>query len=228
MEKYTKESLTEVVTKSKNYVDVCRKLNIGTTYGNRQTIKKYIKMYEINTSHFYIPPPTNENFKKRELLDILVKDSTYNHTGHLKERLYSEGLKKPICELCGQDENWNGKKLSLILDHINGDNCDNRLENLRIVCPNCDSTLDTFSGRNISRKKEKNYCDCGCEVFENGNDCVKCASIKRRKSERPSKDNLISEIKNLGYSKTGLKYKVSDNTIRKWVIAYGINPKEIK
>jgi len=57
--------------------------------------------------------------------------------------LYQEKLKNKVCELCGQDENWNGKKMSLILDHINGINNDNRLENLRIVCPNCNATLDT-------------------------------------------------------------------------------------
>ena len=47
------------------------------------------------------------------------------------------------CELCGQTESWRGRTMALILDHVNGVPTDNRLENLRIVCPNCAATLDT-------------------------------------------------------------------------------------
>ena len=59
------------------------------------------------------------------------------------ENGYKEGIKKRKCELCGQGEEWNGKHMSLILDHINGNPNDNRLENLQIVCPNCNATLPT-------------------------------------------------------------------------------------
>ena len=61
--------------------------------------------------------------------------------------LFEEGLKERRCEMCGQDENWHGRTMSLILDHINGVPDDNRLENLRIVCPNCAATLETHCGR---------------------------------------------------------------------------------
>jgi len=74
--------------------------------------------------------------------DILVENSTFSRV-HLKDRLFKEGLKLNICEMCGQNGEWMGKKMTLILDHINGVNNDNRLENLRIVCPNCNATLDT-------------------------------------------------------------------------------------
>ena len=57
--------------------------------------------------------------------------------------------------MCGQGPIWMNKKMSLRLDHINGINDDNRIENLRIVCPNCDATLDTFSGKNIKNKTKK-------------------------------------------------------------------------
>ena len=62
---------------------------------------------------------------------------------------YAKGLKQPSCEMCGQDELWRGRRLALILDHVNGVRDDNRLENLRIVCPNCAATLDTHCGRNV-------------------------------------------------------------------------------
>ena len=61
----------------------------------------------------------------------------------IKKRLYNENILMPICVFCGLGEVWMGKKISLILDHKNGINSDYRLENLRIVCPNCNATLDT-------------------------------------------------------------------------------------
>ena len=92
---------------------------------------------------------------KIPLKDILVPNSHYSRSS-LKKRLYDEGIKCKKCELCGQGEEWNGKHMSLILDHINGIWNDNRLENLRIVCPNCNATLPTHCGKNSSIKvKEK-------------------------------------------------------------------------
>lgn len=55
------------------------------------------------------------------------------------------------CACCGNTGEWNGRPLVLQLDHINGDNCDNRLENLRFLCPNCHSQTDTFAGRNCKK-----------------------------------------------------------------------------
>jgi len=70
--------------------------------------------------------------------------------GHLKVRLFSAGLKEARCEGCGI-EDWLGAPLSLCLHHVNGDNQDNRLENLRILCPNCHSQTENFAGRNSRR-----------------------------------------------------------------------------
>jgi hypothetical protein len=90
----------------------------------------------------------NNSTTKINLCDILIENSSYSRAS-LKDRLYKEGLKKRECELCGQGEEWVGKKMSLILDHINGVNNDNRIENIRIVCPNCNATLDTHCGKKI-------------------------------------------------------------------------------
>lgn len=69
-------------------------------------------------------------------------------TFKLKNKLYAEGLKKNECEICGISE-WNGTEIQCELDHINGIRTDHRLENLRILCPNCHSQTDTFRAKNI-------------------------------------------------------------------------------
>lgn len=70
----------------------------------------------------------------------------------LKERLIKDGVFEHVCAECGLQPEWNGKKLTLALDHINGVNDHNRLENLRLLCPNCHSQTETFAGRNIKRR----------------------------------------------------------------------------
>lgn len=85
---------------------------------------------------------------KIPLKDILVENSTYQST-KLKKRLVDEEIKQDRCEICGQGNTWNDKLLVLQLDHINGIHTDNRLENLRIVCPNCHTQTDTFCTRKL-------------------------------------------------------------------------------
>jgi 5-methylcytosine-specific restriction endonuclease McrA len=79
----------------------------------------------------------NTTNNKRELDDILVEHSTYANNPRLKERLIKEGLLENKCAICGNIGEWMGKALTLQLDHINGEHTDNRIENLRILCPNC-------------------------------------------------------------------------------------------
>jgi Zn finger protein HypA/HybF involved in hydrogenase expression len=81
------------------------------------------------------------------LEDILDGRHPQYSTYKLKHRLYSVGLKSNACEECGTSE-WNGKSIECEMDHINGDRTDHRLENLRILCPNCHSQTDTFRAKN--------------------------------------------------------------------------------
>ena len=100
--------------------------------------------------------------------------------------------------------------MSLILDHINGINNDNRLENLRIVCPNCNATLPTHCGRNKRVLNAQTKLKKRIESFKN----------KRKVKNRPDFETLKMEINNMGYLSTGRKYGVSDNAVRKWVKYY--------
>ncbi len=216
-DKWTKENLEPIVKSSKTYREVFEKLRIRSAGGNARTLKKYIMIYNIDTNHFVTNYDTMVHLSvlnKKPLDEVLVKDSSYSRY-YLKKRLYEEGILKKECCLCGQDENWNGMKISLILDHINGIHNDNRIENLRIVCPNCNAGLDTFAGKNINKKNY--YCECGMEILKNSSMCITCMGKKKRKTQRPPLDELIKEVEEFGYCATGRKYGVSDNAIRKWM-----------
>lgn len=143
---YEKEFLQKIISESTSYASCIEKIGISARPRNYETIKGYVNDYSIDVSHFFknkidgIKKSTED--RKWSIDDILVQNSKYAKS-HLKARLYQEGLKSRECEICGQGEEWIGRKMSLILDHKNGINNDNRIENLQIVCPNCNATLDT-------------------------------------------------------------------------------------
>ena len=164
------------------------------------------------------------------LTEVLVVNSNYSR-GTLKQRLYAEGLKVRRCELCGQGEGWRGRSMSLILDHVNGIPTDNRIENLRIVCPNCAATLETHCGRNLKRgrdcavcgqpflpsRRDQKHCSLNCGGHSKGK---RAAARARRKVERPPYEQLMAELAATSYLAVGRKYGVSDKAVRKWVRLY--------
>lgn len=91
--------------------------------------------------------------RRRPLESILVERSTFRDNQSLKRRLVEEGLLVDECRECGLGPTWNGKPITLQLEHINGINNDNRIENLAVLCPNCHSQTDTYTGRNVSRRE---------------------------------------------------------------------------
>ena len=223
-----KESfLRNAIKNSYSIAEVLRKLGLTHASGNYRTFKKRVEKFGIDISHFnpYKSALENRSYSKIKLKDILVENSTYNR-GHLKKRLLKEGLKKNVCEICGFEGNWKGKPITMILDHINGVNNDNRLNNLRMVCPMCNSQLETHCGKN--NRKEHNKCiDCGTTISRKSKRCWKCSGtymgIKYRRVTRPTYDVLLKEVEETNYVKVGRKYGVSDNAIRKWIKFYENN-----
>ena len=210
---YEKSIFTTAVQQSKTYAELLIKLGLRAAGGNYKTAKKYVQAYDLDVSHFeggIIKADKLLAFIKgqvKPLGDILTANSSYSRTS-LKARLFKEGLKVRECEMCGQGELWYGQKMSLILDHKNGVHNDNRLENLRIVCPNCNATLDTHCGRITKAKRQ--------QAREESRLRVVAGHMRRRKVVRPPVEVIRIEVEQLGYSAVGRKYGVSDNAIRKW------------
>jgi Zn finger protein HypA/HybF involved in hydrogenase expression len=172
--------------------------------------------------------------KSRPLTDYLVLNGPSIATAKLKKKLFKAGLKKETCEMCGQGPVWNNKPLTFHLDHEDGNNRNCRLENLRILCPNCHTQTPTYAVSR-QRKEPREIRDgdikpreplkcksCGHRLKKRRKTglCRKCFEIKspppRKVSNRPEESVLAKEILEMGYCGVGRKYGVSDNAVRKW------------
>jgi hypothetical protein len=153
---WTDEQLIEAVKASKSVFGVFKHLGLRIGGGAHHEMKKHITRLGLDTSHF-----TGKGWRKggkggfikpRPLQELLVKDSPCVSMTAFKKRLLADGVLKSVCYECQSPPVWRGKPLILRMDHINGDRGDQRLENLRMLCPNCDSQTLTFAGRNKRRK----------------------------------------------------------------------------
>lgn len=234
--RYDEEELRAIVQRSTNMTEVLRALKLRPAGGNHAELKKWVARWGISTEHFDPDLRRHRGLRRTvvPLATYMVAGSTYSRST-LKRRLYAEGLKERRCELCGQDEEWQGGRMALILDHINGVADDHRLENLRIVCPNCAATLDTHCGRNSTTVIERACLRCGTDFRPASNRQRYCgrecgqrrngstAGVSRpqtRKVVRPPADELLRQVADLGWAGTGRLHGVSDNAVRKWMRAY--------
>jgi len=151
--KYTKETLELIVHESYSVRQVLIKLGLREAGGNYSNIKSKIKYFGISTDHFHGMLWSKGKTIKRnkDFSKILCENSNYSSgleysSNALRKLLFKYELKKQCCEECDVSE-WKGQQLSLELHHKNGIRNDNRIENLKILCPNCHSITDNFRKR---------------------------------------------------------------------------------
>ena len=152
---WTIQQLEEAARTSKSYRQVLKRLGLREAGGNYDQVKKYIREHNIRVTHF-TGMAWNKGMKGigRPIIPlekILVQGSTFQ-SFKLKKRLFKAGLKTQECEECHWAKVSEDGYLPLELDHINGDRHDNRLTNLRVLCPNCHSLKPTHRGRNRTFK----------------------------------------------------------------------------
>lgn len=221
------DELKQLVEQSKSYSEVILKQGKSVSGIAIKYLK--LKLDSLGIPHQHLNGQTSGNIggnsSQLPLEEILQKDRPYQ-SNKLKTRLIQSGLKLDQCECCGRPPEWNGKPLTLQLDHINGDHNDNRIENLRILCPNCHSQTDTYGNK---QNKKHYYCsDCGKEIKRGSTYCTECVKLHRKTkykvnpNDRPSKEELLHLIFKTSMTKIGESYGVKDNAVRKWCRNYGI------
>lgn len=148
---WSDDDLRKAVKNSRSYRSVLIQLGLVPAGGNYDHVRRIITNLSLDTSHFtgkgwnrgliFVPRP-------RLSLEELLVDGRPTQSHKLRKRLINEGLKKEECEICGWSERSVDGRIPLELDHINGVKVDNRLSNLRVLCPNCHSLQVTHRGRN--------------------------------------------------------------------------------
>lgn len=230
----SKDELVEIVKRSTTISDVLLNFNLLNKGGNYKTLQKRFEEDMIDFNHIKLGINSNKGRvfikEKFSLERVLVEHSTYNRNT-LKKRLLEEGLLKNECYVCGQLPIWNNLPLSLQIDHINGVSDDNRIENLRILCPHCHSQTDNFAGKNKARpivisnriKIKYNCIDCGLLLNDNrGKRCRKCNGIYfsatcNAKLVWPSNETLIGLLSNNTVKQVSKQINIPLYSLRKYI-----------
>ena len=152
--KVSESELMEAIISSRSRAEVLKKIGLVPRGGNYATINNLIKKYNIDTSHMtgqgWNKGMKQEGVSKRAIpmAEVLIKDSTFTSSNHLRKRLLKEGIKEHRCDKCLR-QTWNDIPIALELHHVNGDKQDHRIENINLLCPNCHSQTKTYRGKNI-------------------------------------------------------------------------------
>lgn len=179
-----KNQLQKLVDDNNCISDILKHLGLTPHGGSRKTLLNRLQKNNISINELKERRHIDKTLRllklknsNTPLSEILIENSSYNRV-HLKNRLIREGILKNECSECGLKLLWNNKEIILIIDHINGIYNDNRLDNLRLLCPNCNSQTPTFCGRNI--KYERNNCiDCLKVIKKSSTRCIECNKINK-------------------------------------------------
>lgn len=238
IDKYSKDEFQQIVNECNTLNELICKLGYSKFLGGYKQVIEYIEKYNIDISCL-------QHYQPKRIIrapeNIFIENSTASQ--HVLRNYYKKGnYTEYKCAICGLEPFWNGQEITLTLDHINGDNRDDRLENLRWVCPNCDRQLPTFCGKNkrnpakyipeiyneenLEKINNKNYCQiCGKEISKNAKICIGCYGKSQRKvADRPEPEELRKILleHNGNFSEVGRLFEVQDNTIRKWCKKYNM------
>lgn len=151
--RYTDTQFVDAVQTSSSIRQVLQKLGLVEAGGNYETVRRIMERLGLTSHHL-----TGQSWRKGNPtpavsphpLAVLLQDNSSTASYKLKNRLFEAGLKTRVCEMC-HGAQWLGNPIPLEFDHINGKRTDNRLENLRVLCPNCHALTATYRGKNKKR-----------------------------------------------------------------------------
>lgn len=232
--KFSNNVLINYINQSESYNQLFDLLEHSKNRRSIQYVIEYCSAHEIDISTLV---EKHKNYikdlrsKKRFTSTKYLIENKKCHGQFLKNKIIEDNLMEDKCSECGLLPIWQNESITLQLDHINGIHDDNRLENLRILCPNCHSQTSNFAGKNIDKKKSvfvnktriKKECKvCKDFTYTRQKTCsIKCGGVFRKKIVWLPVIELIKLVEELGYRELGRRIGVSDNAIRKHIKKHG-------
>jgi hypothetical protein len=152
LDRYDKQAFQDLVSSCKSKGDLVNALKLSVSGSSYNIVQELIETWGIDTSSLQGRAwNRGKHLPKKYTTEDLLSNKQYMHTSALKKRLLKEGILENTCSLCDMKNEWNGKPIVLHLDHIDGDRFNNKLSNLRIICPNCHSQTETYCSRNRNK-----------------------------------------------------------------------------
>ena len=209
----SKEEFAVIVANALCVKDVVRALGYGTVNGaNSATVKKRINEEHLDTSHF--KRKATKTYTDAEVF----RNNTEASQGVLRKRFKEGQYALYVCAICGQRPVWQDKPLTLILDHIDGNNKNGDLSNLRWVCPNCNQQLPTTGFHGVKYRDPDNLVQLPAAAYKD----KPINTVKLLK--RPSQDELLTNLfkHKFNFTQVGKAYEVSPNSVQKWLKFYNL------
>lgn len=228
LSKMSKEELQTLINNSCSISDILKKFNkIESSSFYRKVLNEFITSYNLDLSVM-----SENKIDRRNIGGPKFTQNSKSNRANLKSWLLRNGILKDECSECGMKDFYNNKPVSMELDHINGINNDNRIQNLRMLCPVCHSQQPTHRGRNVKNKPIKksvnDYCTCGNLKYHTSNLCYVCITKNRKKKFDPTKEELEKLIKEKPMIDIGKMFGVSDTAVKKRCKKLGIELKPMR
>ena len=195
----TKEELVRIIEECSTLVEVLARFGRGSVGRNLDTLHARCREENISLDALRKRSHARIGHRKKIPLDQALRNPNVSRK-LIKSRIMEEGLLENKCALCGQLPEWQGKPLVMVLDHVNGIANDHSLENLRLICPNCNSQLETFAAKNKRRT-------------------VKPVKVKVSREGKPlplSVPELATLLWQVPTTEIAKKFGVTDSAVGKW------------
>ena len=234
--KKTDEELRSAVASSESVTEALRKLGRTPHGGVHKHFTNRIAQLGVSTDHFFhTDGRRKKSMRKRSPEDVLTlrkPEDGRQSTEKLRRSILFLGVEHR-CSLCGQNDRWNDEPLVLQIDHISGDWWDDRIENLRFLCPNCHTqTMTRKKKRTLAFRREvqPRLCfTCSKRIYHASitGYCTNCLqrSGAKAKIEWPEVDEILRMLEASNFRQVGKELGVSDNAVKKYLKRRGIvNP----